>query len=138
LKRGFSFAAAVLGLLAAGVPLVAHHASAAGNDTSKTVTIKGVITQVEWQNPHLEFYIDVKNQDGKVTNWHIDFPSPNVLTERGMTKQTLHAGDQVSVEIWAAKNGSPNGNGRLLTLPDGRSISGESRWDHILSTSSAR
>jgi hypothetical protein len=130
MKRRFSLAIAGLALFAAGVPLIAHHSPRAGNDSTKTVSIKGILTKVEWRNPHLEFYLDVKDQNGRIINWHIDSASPNLFVKQGLTRQMLQEGDQISVEIWAAKDGHPSGNGRLLTLSDGRTFSGASIWDN--------
>ena len=98
-------------------PVRAHHSFAAEFDASKPFRYTGVVTKVEWQNPHTFFYIDVTDaQSGKVTNWAMEMGSPNGLMRSGWTRNTLKIGDRVTVEGSLARDGSPTGNARVVTL----------------------
>ena len=117
---------ASLSLMAASVPLLAHHSFAAEYDSNKPIKISGVVTKVEWMNPHARFYVDVKSADGKVTNWNFELGAIPVLLKQGWTKNSLKVGDQVSVEGSAAKDNSSSANARSVTLADGRRVFGGS------------
>jgi hypothetical protein len=121
LMMRFGFAAGILVLLS-GVQLAAHHSFAAEFDDSKPVKVTGTITKVEWQNPHIWFYIDVKNSDGSVTNWAFSGGAPGQLMRRGITKDLLKIGAEVVVEGFRAKDASNNGFGQRVTYPDGRNV----------------
>src|SRR5258705_4503878 len=105
-----------LGLLVAATPVPAHHAFSAVFDANKPVKMAGVVTKVEWQNPHTWFYIDVKDETGKVTNWGMEMGSPNGLIRSGWTRNSMKVGDAVSVEGFAARDGSNVGNARVVIL----------------------
>ena len=109
----FSVAAA---LLLATSSLIAHHSFAAEFDASKPLTLKGVVTKIEWANPHTYFYMDVTGSDGKAVNWGMEMGSPNGLMRQGWTRNTLHVGDEVMVEGSQAKDGAHVGNARAVTL----------------------
>jgi hypothetical protein len=113
---------ASLSLLAGAVPLLAHHSFAAEYDASKTIKISGTVTKMEWMNPHARFYVDVKEENGKVTNWNFELGAIPVLLKQGWKKDSLKAGDQVSVEGNLAKDGSKSANARNVTLPGGRRV----------------
>ena len=104
------------GLLLAARPVVAHHAFAAEFDADKPVKLTGAVTKVEWMNPHTWFYIDVTDEAGKVTNWGLEMGSPNGLMRAGWTRNSMKVGDVITVEASRAKNGTPNGNARVVTL----------------------
>jgi len=97
-------------------PAVGHHSFAAEFDASKPLKLSGAVTKVEWSNPHAWFYIDVKGEDGKVTNWGFELGSPNGLMRAGWTRNSMKIGDIVTVEASRAKDGSNNANARAVTL----------------------
>ena len=117
--RLFLAAACVL-MLAASVPVDAHHAFAAEFDGAKPVTLKGRVTKMEWINPHAWIHIDVKKQDGTVDEWMIEAGTPNTLLRRGFTRDSLKPGTEVLVDGYQSKDGSLRANGRDLTLPNGQ------------------
>ena len=101
----------------------AHHSFGAEFDGSKPITLKGVITKVEWSNPHCHFYMDVKDTAGKTKTWKFEGFPPNVLTRTGFKKDvTLKAGDTLSVFAWLARDGSAFAHAREITLADGRKL----------------
>lgn len=118
-------ALAVLGALiavSAATPVAAHHSFAAEFDATKPINLTGVVTKVEWMNPHTYFYIDVKDaQTGKVANWACEMGSPNGLTRQGWTRNTLKVGMVVNVEGTRAKDGSNKTNARNV-LVDGKKL----------------
>ena len=115
--------AAMVGVLIPTAQSFAHHAFAAEYDGSKTVMLRGVVTKFEWTNPHVRFYVDVKDQTG-VTNWDLELQSPNTLTRNGgWTRHALKVGDEVIVTAYPAKDGSKRANARgSVTLGDGRKL----------------
>jgi Family of unknown function (DUF6152) len=106
----------------AAAPAFAHHSFAAEYDSSKPITIKGTVSKMEWMNPHARFYVDVKEDDGKMTTWELELGSPNGLMRRGWTRNSLKPGDAIIVEGYLAKDGSHLANARQVTLTDGRKI----------------
>jgi hypothetical protein len=116
-----SVAVIILGLLTAS-PVVAHHSFTAEFDETKPVKLVGTITEMRWSNPHGWIYIDVKGPDGKVVNWACETGSVNGLYRRGWRKEDLPVGTTLTVEGWAARNGSPTMNSQSLLLPDGRRL----------------
>ena len=114
--------AAVAGLLASAAPVPAHHSFAAEYDANKPITLKGTVTKIEWTNPHARFYIDVKDENGALTNWNLELASPNGLVRNGWTRKSLNVGDEVTVQGSAAKDGSKMANARVVTLADGRQV----------------
>jgi len=105
------------------VPLVGHHAFSSEFDGNKPVKVKGVISRIEWINPHTWIHVDVKDADGKITKWMLEGGSPNALIRRGVTSQLLKVGMEVMVDGYQAKDGSTRANGRDITLADGRKLS---------------
>ncbi len=108
--------ALVLGCAFAAPRVFAHHSFAAEFDGNKPLNLKGVVTKIEWANPHTYFYLDVTGADGQVVNWGMEMGSPNGLMRQGWTRNTLHVGDEVVVEGSQAKDGTNVGNARAVTL----------------------
>jgi hypothetical protein len=102
--------------------LLAHHAESAEYDATKPVKVTGTIKKVEWMNPHIWFYVDVRDESGKVTTWGFSGGPPGMLMRRGITKDVLKIGAVVNVEGSRAKDGSNNASGRRVTFPDGRNV----------------
>jgi hypothetical protein len=114
----------ILGLLLGALPVAAHHSFAAEYDEKKPVKVTGIVKKVEWTNPHSHMYLDVKDANGKSTTWNFEFGSPNHLFRAGWTRNTVKEGDQITVEGWAAKDGTNLAQTRQVTLADGRKVPG--------------
>jgi hypothetical protein len=108
--------ALAFGMFLAVMPLRAHHSFAAEYDSKKPVTLKGIVTKVDWTNPHVYFYIDVTDDSGKVTNWGFEMGPPNGLQRAGWTRNTMKVGDEVVVEGTLAKDGSNQANARSVVM----------------------
>ena len=115
-------AAAVLFLVLAVKPALAHHAFAAEFDAKRPVKLRGTVTKMEWINPHAWIHVDVKKPDGTVEEWMIEAGTPNTLLRRGFTKDSLKAGTEVVVDGYQSKDGSLRANGRDITLPNGQTL----------------
>ena len=112
------------GLMLAAVPMLAHHSFSAEYDRSKPISLKGTVTKVEWMNPHARFYVDVKDDGGKVTNWEFELGSPNGLMRQGWTRNSLKVGDVVEVNGSRAKDGSNLVNANNVAFEDGKRVLG--------------
>jgi len=123
-SRGF-VRAVVLGsfLAAASVPTLAHHSFGVAFDATKTVTVTGVVTKIEWSNPHSHVYLDVKDESGKVVNWKFEGYPPNVLSRTGWTRDvTIKVGDTLTGFGYRARDGSPFAHLREVTLTSGQRL----------------
>ena len=107
---------AFIGLVLSAPAVVAHHSFAAEFDANKALTLNRIVTKIDWSNPHTYFYMDVTDANGKVVNWGMEMGSPNGLMRQGWTRNTLHVGDEVTVEGSQAKDGANVGNARVVTL----------------------
>ena len=103
-------------------PVLAHHSFAAEFDGNKNVQLQGALTKLEWTNPHIWLYLDVKDASGAVIKWQCEGGAPNGLTRNGWTRDTIRAGDQIVIEGWLAKDGSKTCNARAVKLPDGKRV----------------
>ena len=112
----------LLPALAIMVPAFAHHSEAAEFDQNRPVKLTGTIVKVEWLNPHVWFYVDVKDEQGGVTTWGFSAAPPGALMRRGITKDALVIGAVVNVEGSRARDGSNNASGRSVTFADGRNV----------------
>jgi hypothetical protein len=126
--RLVSTLAIAIGALCCSLPLLAHHSFAAEYDSRKTITVHGVVQKVAWVNPHAYVWVDVKDDSGKVITYAFESLSPNALMRGGWTKNSLKAGDEVTVDGYLAKDGKPlsdgsiHANSKLITLADGRKV----------------
>jgi hypothetical protein len=113
----------------AGSPVLAHHSFAAQYDASKAIRLTGTLTKVEWTNPHIYFYLDVKDANGEVVKWGCEAGSPGALSRRGFKRGNLRIGDTIIVDGYRARDGSHLVDARRVTLADGRIVSGASAGD---------
>lgn len=125
--RKISFLALIVAVLAVGGPLSAHHGTAASYDMSKSVTVKGTVTDYRWANPHVQLYFDVKDDQGNVVHWGGEMLSPAVLGRRGFNRNTLKPGDQVTVTLSPSKVGNPVGVVGQIVVDDGRVLENDAR-----------
>lgn len=120
-------------LLLSTAAVLAHHSFAAQYDATKHVELKGVVTKLEWTNPHARFYIDEKNDKGEVTSWNFEMASPNVLLRNGWKRTSLKIGEQVTVTGYLARTGPPSGPkmaiAESLTASDGTKMFASSATD---------
>ena len=125
-SRTFSVRAAALAALAlvvaSAVSVAAHHSFAAEYDANAAMTLKGVVTKVEWTNPHAYVYIDVTDENGKVVNWAFEGYPPNTLKRTGFPRDLLKSGDVITITGYRARFTPNRAAGREITLPDGRKV----------------
>jgi hypothetical protein len=109
-------------IAAAALPVLAHHSFAAEFDANRPVKLDGVVTKMEWINPHSWIHIDVTTPAGEVQQWMIEGGAPNALLRRGWNRTSLPAGSKISVQGFQAKDGSFRANGRDITFADGTKL----------------
>jgi len=115
--------ALVISVLLAAIPVAAHHAFAAEFDVNQPLKVHGTVTKVEFVNPHAWIYVDVKDADGKVVNWHFELGPPNALFRLGWKKDAIPNGTEVDISGFRAKSGEAVANGGRLRCPTGASYS---------------
>lgn len=120
-RSGSLIIVAVASILVLSGVALAHHGNSA-YDESKPLTLKGVVTEFDWVNPHTQIYFDVKDEKGHVTHWGCETLSPGKLIRAGWTKDSVKPGDQVTITLAAAKTGAPVGILRKLVFADGRQL----------------
>jgi len=105
-----------LGLLLLASSGLPHHSFSSQFDAEKPIKLTGTVTEIEWQNPHAWFYLDVEDDSGNISNWGMELASPNLLLRRGWTRSSMKVGDSIIVDGFHARDGSNTGNARLVTL----------------------
>jgi hypothetical protein len=126
IKFGILVACFAALVLVTTLPLFAHHSFSAQFDASKAIRLRGVLTKVEWGNPHIYFYLDVKDEDGTVLKWTFEGGSPTALSRRGFKRNDIKLGDTIIVDGYRARDGSRLVDAQRIALADGRIISGVS------------
>jgi hypothetical protein len=113
----------ITGLLVLCAPAFAHHGGSE-YDQDHPVTLKGSVTEFDWNNPHCQIFVDVKDDKGKVVSWSIETYAPAVMKRAGWNRETLHAGDEVTITVIPSKRGNPVGMARKVILPNGKELTG--------------
>jgi hypothetical protein len=123
MRRSIVAAAAML-IVAALAPagVLAHHSFAAEYDSKAPITVSGIVTKIEWTNPHAYVYLDVKDDEGKMANWAFEGYPPNTLKRTGFTRDLIKPGDAITITGWRAFDNSIRAAGREITLTDGRKV----------------
>ena len=129
--RNLTVCAAITALLLSAGTASAHHAFSRDFDQNKPVTLSGTVTKVQWTSPHVMTYIDVKDNNGKVTNWKVELGSPAQLTKAGWTRDMLKVGEMVNLQGWQAKNGTNFANAEQVTMANGQKLTAASSYDSI-------
>lgn len=116
-------------LFVASVPALAHHSSAAEYDRGKPVKLEGTVTKIEWLNPHIWMYLDVKDDAGKSVAWQCEGGAPNMLERRGWSRHSVNAGDKIMIEGFRAKDASNTCTARTVSTADGKRLFNDSERD---------
>jgi hypothetical protein len=122
-------ASAALGSVLAAAPVFAHHSFSMEFDSSQPIQLTGVITRVDWRSPHSYFYMDVKDENGKLVNWTFEAAGPAGLSRNGWSRDSIRVGDHVTVSGYRARSAAQIASARAVTLLDGRRLSAGSAYD---------
>ena len=128
MERGIAALLVAIGIVFSGLSIAAHHSFAAQYDRDKPVSLKGTVSRIEWANPHIYFYLDVKDDAGATAHWAIEGGAPTSLYRAGWRKDSLKVGDMVTVHGYLARDGSKLANMRAAILPDGREVLGGQQY----------
>jgi hypothetical protein len=126
-KKSLAVCAALA--LGASLAATAHHSFSAEFDRDKPITLTGTITKLEWTNPHARIYIDVKGESGDVANWDFELGPPNGLMRQGWNRNSLRAGQLVTINGFLSRDQANVANARSVFLPDGRQVFAGSSFD---------
>jgi hypothetical protein len=122
MKTGLAIAFAGLCLAASLTPLMAHHSTSSTYDKTRVITIRGIVTGIDWRNPHVRIHLDVIDADNRIVNWDVETLGTRELNHIGLDNGFLKPSDQVSIDVFLARDGTPRAVVRALTLPDGRTM----------------
>jgi len=122
MSKAIRLLAMVAGLLVVALPLLAHHGRGATYDMKKEISLKGTVSEVLWRNPHIAIFLDVKDETGKVTKWTIEHSNITTLVMQGYGRQTLQAGQEVTVVVHPGASGDSIGLCMKIVFPDGKEI----------------
>jgi hypothetical protein len=114
------FLLSAVAVLLAAIPLAAHHSFAAEYDSTATITLKGVVSKIEWTNPHAYIYVDVKDETGKVVTWGMEGYPPNTLTRTGFTRHIVSQGDTITITGYRARDNASRAAAREVTTAEGK------------------
>lgn len=120
--RKWSFLALAVGSLSLSATAFGHHSFSAEFTRDLPVSVTGTVSKVEWMNPHARFYVDVKDEDGKMVTWNFELTTPNLLMRKGWTRNSLKVGDTVTVKGWRARNDPHVANANSVTLASGKEL----------------
>jgi hypothetical protein len=136
--KNFILTIIIAGVVFASVmPVLGHHSFASEFDRNKPVELSGLVTKVEWNNPHVWFYMDVENEEtGEIVNWGFEMGAPHQLQRAGWARDTMNIGDELTVEGSLARDGSPKVNARTVTASDGRVLGAASSDSQTLGSNS--
>ena len=129
MRLGSMISGIYAGVVLLAHPLFAHHSFSAEFDAKQRTTFEGVVTKVEWTNPHVYFYADVKDKEGRITNWAFETAGPNLLTKLGWNRTSLKAGDHVTVIAYPARDGAKVASARSVLLAGGHRVFAGSTLD---------
>jgi Family of unknown function (DUF6152) len=123
------FVLASLSLVLLAMPAVAHHSFAAEFDGKKCIVFEGVVTNVEWTNPHTFFFLNIRQNDGRVVNWAFETAGPNTLSHLGWKRDSIKVGDRIKVQAYPAWGGARIASARTVVLANGRKVQADSAFD---------
>ena len=128
MRTKVAVAISVLCLVVSVMPISAHHSVEKQYNVSNIITIRGVVTRIDWRNPHSRVSVDARNNDGTVSSWELELAAPNTLIKENLTKDFVKQGDSVTVDLWRAKDGSTFAHPLTLTTADGRIMNFPRTW----------